>query len=590
MGRLKMAKINKKFYLGEKEYSDGPIEDEILNIVKENKNFEKIIKKDNRWPIFYHLSHLRENLFNWYPFKKEANLLEIGAGCGALTGLFCDKVSNVTAVELTDKRSQIIYNRHKEKENLEIIVGNLNNIIFHEKFDYIILCGVLEYANQFTHTKNPFKDFLSKIKTHLKDDGVILLALENRLGLKYFAGCREDHLGDYFIGINNYPNIDSVKTFSKGELEKLIQESGFHDYKFYYPYPDYKFPNTIHSDELIERIPYTKEIPNYDQTRINLFNERSLNKTLANEKISKHFSNSFLVELKNNNFTRDEEIIFAKINADMKEEFRTKTIIKKNKNSTYVIKSPLHPKAKNHIINMHKQPPKYGAIKYLPNKLNNNYIIYDFIEYNPMTNEILGYLHSNDKKSFLNMVRRFYNSLKENSFESNTYHDENFSKIFGNKKTVEKLHCHNYSNIDLIFENIFLINQEFIAIDYEWSFNFPIPVEYTLYRTISNYTTNDLFQKITSVKEIFNVLGLKEDLIGVFGEWEKNFATYISHLENRIPNKKNHPNNLKNMEEIHTHKQKIKELNKTINQMSSSNSWKITKPLRKIGQIFKKKS
>ena len=36
---------------------------------------------------------------------------------------------------------------------------------------------------------------------HLKKGGRIVIAIENRLGLKYFAGCAEDHLGTYFSGI-----------------------------------------------------------------------------------------------------------------------------------------------------------------------------------------------------------------------------------------------------------------------------------------------------------------------------------------------------------------------------------------------------
>ena len=37
-----------------------------------------------------------------------------------------------------------------------------------EKFDYITLIGVLEYAGSFTHTQEPYKDFLLNIKKYLK--------------------------------------------------------------------------------------------------------------------------------------------------------------------------------------------------------------------------------------------------------------------------------------------------------------------------------------------------------------------------------------------------------------------------------------
>lgn len=74
-------------------------------------------------------------------------------------------------------------------------------------------------------------------------------AVENRLGLKYWAGCTEDHVGKYFEGLENYPDTRSVRTFSRKELSDIIDQAGEFKTTFYYPYPDYKFPMTIYSDK-----------------------------------------------------------------------------------------------------------------------------------------------------------------------------------------------------------------------------------------------------------------------------------------------------------------------------------------------------
>ena len=62
-----------------------------------------------------------------------------------------------------------------------------------EKYDYITLIGVFEYGESYIQSENPYVDFLKIISRHLKPDGKIILAIENRLGLKYWAGCTEDH-------------------------------------------------------------------------------------------------------------------------------------------------------------------------------------------------------------------------------------------------------------------------------------------------------------------------------------------------------------------------------------------------------------
>ena len=123
-------KINLDFYSGKDLYSDGDIEDEILDIVKTNNDFSTILANDKRWPILYHLSPIRRNLLEWYNFNRNSRLLEIGAGCGALTGLFCEKVKEVVVVDLSRKRAEIIANRHRKNSNLEIVVGKRVNICF----------------------------------------------------------------------------------------------------------------------------------------------------------------------------------------------------------------------------------------------------------------------------------------------------------------------------------------------------------------------------------------------------------------------------------------------------------------------------
>lgn len=103
-----------------------------------------------------------KNILNWYDFNKESDALEIGCGLGAVTSVLCGKCKTVTAVELSKRRATAAWLRCREKENLEIIVGNLNDIQFEKKFDYITLIGVLEYQGSYTNSENPYKDFLKK--------------------------------------------------------------------------------------------------------------------------------------------------------------------------------------------------------------------------------------------------------------------------------------------------------------------------------------------------------------------------------------------------------------------------------------------
>ena len=298
IGRVKM---NYSLYPGEDLYSDGQVEDELLDIVKNNapEDFPEIIKEKASWAILYHLSEYRENIFSVIPFDKNDEVLEIGAGCGAVTGYLCRKAGNVTAVELSKKRSLINAYRHRDEGNLEILVANFENACgnLEKKYDYVTLIGVLEYAKLYIDSEHPFEDLLIRAKSLLKPRGKLIIAIENRFGLKYFAGCREDHLGTVFSGINGYSNgTDQVRTFTKKELEGLIEKSGFSEYTFYYPYPDYKFATDIYSDAYLpKKGDLCNNGRNYDNARLELFNEEEVFDGLIDNGVFPCFSNSFLV-------------------------------------------------------------------------------------------------------------------------------------------------------------------------------------------------------------------------------------------------------------------------------------------------------
>ena len=92
-------------------------------------------------------------------------------------------------------------------DNLRISVGNFFDMNISEKYDYITLIGVLEYANMFiSNVPDAAIELLKKCRKLLKSNGKIFIAIENRLGAKYFSGAVEDHVGVPWCGIENYQN------------------------------------------------------------------------------------------------------------------------------------------------------------------------------------------------------------------------------------------------------------------------------------------------------------------------------------------------------------------------------------------------
>ena len=110
-------------------YEDEDLEKHIYDIVSNGKDYIEAIRQNNQYRYHYFLSPLRHELFQWYPFKKEGSLLEIGAGYGQLTSLFTQKVSRVVAVEESETKCNIISKRAKDAS---IMFSNFYEMEFDE--------------------------------------------------------------------------------------------------------------------------------------------------------------------------------------------------------------------------------------------------------------------------------------------------------------------------------------------------------------------------------------------------------------------------------------------------------------------------
>ena len=292
--------LNLDYYEGSDAYTDGIVEDQILEIVKTipKEDYHCVIEERADWSILYHLSEIRENIVNWIDFEGSESVLEIGSGCGAITGILAQKCHDVACIDLSHKRSLINAYRNKEKENIEILVGNFEKIYdkLEKKYDVITLIGVFEYAQCYIAAERPFHEFLNMIKSLLKEDGKLIIAIENQFGLKYWAGCQEDHIREVFSGLEGYRNTNRVRTFSRTKLEQILGETGFAHTQFFYPYPDYKFPTVIYSDDYLPSAgALNNNMRNMDGDRMYLFDESMVYDGLIDSNMFPFFSNSFLV-------------------------------------------------------------------------------------------------------------------------------------------------------------------------------------------------------------------------------------------------------------------------------------------------------
>ena len=194
----------------------------------------------------YHLSPERPNLLRAFDWDRRSRVLEVGAGCGAVTRFLGERFDEVVAVEGDPARALNAALRVRDLDGVSVVNGNFQSLELGE-FDLLVAIGVLEYAHLYSDSAYPHQEALLQMRSRLGDAGLLVLALENKLGMKYFAGAREDHSSIRFDSIEGYSRSGrrTGVTFGQTELARLLSDAGFETVSFFYPFPDYKFARSI---------------------------------------------------------------------------------------------------------------------------------------------------------------------------------------------------------------------------------------------------------------------------------------------------------------------------------------------------------
>lgn len=498
------------YYPGEDFYSDGTIEDELLAIVKEHKpcEFPEIIEEKKNWPVFYHLSPFRTNVIDWLPIKKTDKVLEIGSGCGAITGTLADKAGSVTCIELSKKRSLVNAYRNQDKDNITIMVGNFKDIEPNLPcdYDYVFLIGVFEYGQAYIGGNSPYEDFMKICNRHRNEKGRLVIAIENKFGLKYWAGCREDHVGTYFSGLQGYPNGGVARTFTRNGLEKIIKSAGIKQYSFYYPYPDYKFPTLVYSDRYLPKQgELANNLRNFDRDRMVLFDEKLVFDQVIEEEEFPLFSNSYLVVI-----GKEPEEIYCKFSNDRANPWAIKTVIYENAfNELHVEKLPVTKEAVGHIMNTAKAyellSKRYEGTKVKMNQCSRkgNRLSFSFCEGVTLEKLLDWKLENADVEGFKALIEEYMKWL--------SYREE--CKV---------------SNIDFIFGNIIIKDDIWQVIDYEWTYEKYVPAKEIAFRAFYNYMLGSSSRRVCEELLYQDILGLTEQEIAEFIAEEQEFQKFIT--------------------------------------------------------------
>ena len=249
--------------------------DTLLSSLK-NDNFERIDTLMQEDYFYYkNMFYTREAIVHFIDIDKSQNVLEIGSGCGAITGKLCEKANKVTCIDVSKERSCVNAYRHKKLDNLSICVGDCECILedMEDKFDVITLIGIMDENTEYK-IKNNLDYYISIVKNNLTPQGRLYVAVDNKLGIYYLSGGKRVNDRMYFQSVDC---ADDVVRYTKSELKKIVLSQGMKITKWMYPYPDYIFPTKNYTDiRLPNNDELAEEIYDIECEHMNLFNIKNM--------------------------------------------------------------------------------------------------------------------------------------------------------------------------------------------------------------------------------------------------------------------------------------------------------------------------
>lgn len=255
------------------------------------------------WSSRYHFEPARS--FVVRPFFGRARgaplrVVELGAGFGAISRYLGEEGHEVLAIEGSMNRARGCRLRCRELANVHVLQEDLFRLEPGLEADAVLSVGVLEYAPVMGEGGS-HAAFLDRMVGMLSPTGVIFIAIENPLGLKYLSGCTEDHSARLFDSIQGYPFSRGARTLERRRLEALLRERGLVS-RFYFPFPDYKLMRVLVSEEApfaeypsLARWAVDAPWEDYQTPRLHLFSDALAFPVFARNGLAGDLANSFVV-------------------------------------------------------------------------------------------------------------------------------------------------------------------------------------------------------------------------------------------------------------------------------------------------------
>lgn len=441
------------------------------------------------------VDEMRKGILCWYPFQAEDKILYVGENdpvSDYLTGKYVN-CETATSQEISEEAFQ------SEKA---------------ASFDYIVLLRVLERSEQ------P-ELVLEHVRPLLKDDGLLLLGVENRLGLRYFVGDREpfsnrvfDGIENYFRSGNGYQGAQKVggRLYSRSETVGFLTQAGFGQPKVYSVLPAIENPQIIYAEDTLPNEELAIRLSPYYHDPFSVFlREEQIYSSLIHNDMFHQMANAWLMECPKSAQATERDYVIKQVTVSMDRGRRDAcaTIIRRDEK---VEKVAFYPEGaqKLQIILKNTRELSERNIPVVPVTEENGRLVMPFVQ-GESAIFYMQRLLMTDKEAFIQKI----DELRELILQSSEVAEENELGVVLKK-----------GYIDLILHNALWKDGQFVFIDQEFAEE-NYPANAILFRNIAMIYDGDQTRESILPSGYF---WEKYDMVKMFHVWTylaRNFTNVL---------------------------------------------------------------
>ena len=227
------------------------------------------------------------------------------------------------------------------------------------------------------------------------------------------------------------------------------------------------------------------------------------------------------------------ELIYSKYSNERSRRFSIRTDILEENGQRVVKKKAMYPEGKKHVENLflwqEKLREPYAKVGYVCNECQKTEegVTLAYVQAETLEERLDALLGMGETEQASGLLEKYLKKIESIYSGEIFVYTEEFEKIFGKADLDSEEPCAAVTNIDMVCQNL-IMEETPVVLDYEWTFDFPVPGRFVLYRVIHYYLDAHAARSVLNGEEFYEKFGISAKLRETFSKMEEAFQKYIT--------------------------------------------------------------